>query len=212
MNNKIKPIIKIAKCILIILLISGCQEGTVKDEQGSSSYSFYVGTYTDKNSKGIYKYSLHKDGSLKKGGLAAKTANPAYLAFSMQKKYLLAGNEIDKDGSGTVESYLITDDSLLLICWQSSGGAHPCFITLDQHGFVLVANWTGGNVGLLSHVGHEPTRGSWPRNICLSPDEDYLLVANRHGNNIVSFQRDEWTGIFQYVTHIEAPSPACIVL
>jgi 6-phosphogluconolactonase len=64
--------------------------------------------------------------------------------------------------------------------------------------------------GSLSHVGFEPSRGHWPRNICLSPDENFLLVANRHGDNIVSFQRDKMTGILKYVTHIESPSPACI--
>jgi 6-phosphogluconolactonase len=346
--------------------------------QENKTTSFYVGTFTGKESKGIYKYLLHKDGSVRRIGLVAKSENPAFLAMSTDKKYLLAVNEIDKDGVGTVESYLITNDSLSLISRRSSGGAHPCFITVNELGFVLTANYTGGNVGLLrlskkgelsplldvqthngssihknqqgphAHsawfepddnkiiavdlgtnqlwfsqldttlqklipsdpqtlemapgagprhlvfhpngkwiyvlneldctltlvqkfddgyykkgvtvstlptgytdpntcadihissdgkfvyasnrghnsiaiyvvnasngslnlVGHQSTLGSAPRNFSLSPDENFLLVANQHTNNIVSFKRDMITGLLKNVGQIEAPTPVCIL-
>lgn len=135
--------------ILAAVILGNCQMNSNKELPKNDTYSFYVGTYTDKDSQGIYKYSLLKDGSLKRIGLAAKSNNPSFLAMSADKKYLLAVNEIDKDGVGFVESFLIKDDSLALISSNSSGGAHPCFITLNKNGFVLVANYTGGNVGLL---------------------------------------------------------------
>jgi 6-phosphogluconolactonase (cycloisomerase 2 family) len=39
----------------------------------------------------------------------------------------------------------------------------------------------------------------------------YLLVANQHTNNIVSFKRDITTGLLKYSDQIEAPTPVCIL-
>lgn len=39
---------------------------------------FYVGTYTDGDSEGIYKYELNPDGKLMRIGLVAKTENPSF--------------------------------------------------------------------------------------------------------------------------------------
>jgi len=135
--------------IIVLFLITGCQINKNEVNQKPQTYSFYVGTYTDNESEGIYKYILKDDGSLKSIGLVAKCENPAFLAMSDDKKYLLAVNEINKNGVGLVESFLIKDDTLALIDSNSSGGSHPCFITVNKNGFVLVANYTGGNVGLL---------------------------------------------------------------
>ncbi len=114
----------------------------------------YVGTYTRGESEGIYRCSLQSDGSLKKPELAVKTDNPSFLTLSKNQRYLLAVNEIDKDGTGMVESYRIVNDSLRLISNRFSGGAHPCFIAVNDDGYVLTANYTGGNVGLLKIDGN----------------------------------------------------------
>ena len=111
--------------------------------------SFYVGTYTNKESKGVYKYSLSSKGELKKIGLVAKTENPSFLAKTKNNKTLLAVNEINDNGTGKVTAFTIEKDSLRFINSQKSGGAHPCFITVNKKGHVLVANYTGGNIGLL---------------------------------------------------------------
>jgi 6-phosphogluconolactonase len=140
---------KIINSLIFFLLLAGCQIDNNETGQKNDSYSFYVGTYTDKESQGIYKYSLLKDGTLKRIGLVAVSENPSFLAMSADKKYLLAVNEINIDGVGVVESFLIKDDSLVHINSTSSGGAHPCFIAVNEAGFVLTTNYTGGNVGLL---------------------------------------------------------------
>lgn len=113
------------------------------------TYNFYVGTYTNGESEGIYKYALHPHGTMNLIGLAAKSENPSFLALARDGKTLLAVNEINNDeGVGTVESYLIAGDTLKLLNRRSSGGAHPCFIAV-RDSLVLTANYTGGNVGLL---------------------------------------------------------------
>ena len=115
-----------------------------------STHSFYVGTYTHGESQGIYKYEMSPIGKVKPVGLAAKSEAPSFLARSADGKFLVAVNEIkNDDGVGTVESYLISGDSLKLMNRQSSGGAHPCFVTVDEAGAVLTANYTGGNIGYL---------------------------------------------------------------
>ncbi len=135
--------------IFVLLLLASCQLDKNETSQKNNNYSFYVGTYTNKESRGIYKYLLQKDGTLERIGLVAISENPAFLAINTNKKYLLAVNEINNDGAGTVSSFLIKDDSLVFINSSSSGGAHPCFITVNEMGFVLATNWTGGNMGLL---------------------------------------------------------------
>ncbi len=111
--------------------------------------TFYVGTYTDKESKGIYKYSLSADGKLAKIGLAATANNPSFLALSPDKKFLLTVNELAEKNTGFVSSYQIEKDTLLFKNMSASGGAHPCHVTINDKGYVLAANYSSGSVGLL---------------------------------------------------------------
>ncbi len=338
------------------------------------SHSFYVGTYTNADSKGIYKYTINEQGHFQKIGLVAASKNPSFLTISNDKKTLLAVNE---ELEGSVESFSIKKDSLVFINRSSSGGAHPCYVSINKDGYVLTANYTGGNVGLLkispkgmlsklldvqqhygsgtterqeaphAHsacfsptenevisvdlgtnqlwfssldttknelvlatdstlsmktgagprhlafhpihpwiyvvneldcsvslvnkndknsysssfsistlpsdftqpntcadikisndgkflyvsnrghnsiaifkikdngileaIGYESTRGEVPRNFTLSPDNNFIIVANQSTNNLVSFQRDSLTGTLNYINQTEAPTPVCIL-
>ncbi len=335
---------------------------------------FYLGTYTNGASEGIYKYAISNEGKLAALGLVAKTKNPSFLSKTANEKYLIAVNE---EEAGRVTSFKINKDSLKFISESPSGGAHPCFVTVNKNGEVLVANYTGGNVGLLKlnesgalselldvhqHVGksiterqkaphahsvwfhpnsetnisvdlgtdellfstidrktqklvptgqntlkmpagsgprhltfhpnndfiyvinelssavsllkknennvyyvdatyptlpkdfnkdntcadihiskdgkflyasnrghnsiaifsiekegtlkfitHEPTRGEGPRNFAISPDNNFLLVANQYTDNIIAFKRNVTTGTLAYISEIKAPSPVCIL-
>ena len=140
---------------ILTILIIGCQtkKETSKPKEvkpETKTTSFFVGTYTDTISKGIYSYSLSEDGKLKKIGLAAVSENPSFLTKTTDNKFLLVVNETnDNNGSGTIESFHINGDSLTFISKSPSGGAHPCFVTVNKNGNVLIANYTGGNIGLL---------------------------------------------------------------
>jgi len=114
------------------------------------SHSFFLGTYTEGSSQGIYKYELSTSGKMRQVALAGRSENPSYLAKSADGKFLVAVNEIkNAEGVGTVESFLISRDTLKLMNRRSSGGAHPCFVALNASGQVLTANYTGGNIGFL---------------------------------------------------------------
>ncbi|WP_321281584.1 lactonase family protein [Marinifilum fragile] len=139
------------KSTIILALISifalSCNQSKEK-KMTQAAYSIYIGTYTDTNSKGIYKITMNKSGKFGELSLQAETKNPSFLSFANKGKNLLAINEINSlDGVGSVESYKI-GDQLELISRKSSGGAHPCFVT-EKEGIVLTANYTGGNTGLL---------------------------------------------------------------
>jgi 6-phosphogluconolactonase len=129
--------------ITTIFLMIGCK---AKQEE---SFSFYVGTYTKKNSKGIYKYQIDTEGKLKQIGLVAETINPTFLVKSKDDKVLFAVGETDKNGTGFIKSFKIEKDSLLRISKEKSGGAGPCFVAINDDNYILTANYGGGNVGLL---------------------------------------------------------------
>ena len=132
--------------ILSVFIFFGCKNTSVKIEKNSI---FYVGTYTQKKSKGIYTYSISKDGKLKNIGLAATIINPSFLAKSEDNKNLFAISEVNENETGYVFSYEIKNDSLQMVNKQESGGAHPCFIAVNKDNYIITANYTGGNIGLL---------------------------------------------------------------
>lgn len=356
--------------ILIFALMNYNKDKIEIKKQGTE---FYVGTYTNKSSEGIYKYSLLDNGKIVLIGLAAKSENPSFITKTADNKYLIAINE---NKEGTVESFKINDDSLKFINKSLSGGVHPCFVTTNSAGNILVANYSSGNVGLLQvmsdgklsplldvqqhygegtnerqksphahsvwfnpaereiisvdlgtnelifssinsklnkftpftqdklkmdsgagprhlafhpdkqwiyvvnelnstvslikkeesgftlkssfttlpvnyteestcadiHIssdgrflyasnrghdsiaifsiesdgkllllGHELTRGNGPRNFSLSPDNNFLLVANQYSDNIVAFKRDSETGRLEYISEVKAHTPVCIL-
>ncbi len=139
--------------ILTILLLLTMGTSSMKDlsQTSSQATAFYVGTYTDKESEGIYKYSLDDNGKLSLSGLLAREENPSYLAKTVDGKYLLAVNENsdDQGGGGTVASFAITADTLKFINRKKSGGDAPCHITPNPDGQLLVSNYLSGTIALL---------------------------------------------------------------
>lgn len=196
---------------ILLLLVSLTLPGIVSASDKNAApaenknwYLMYVGTYTQdgSTSKGIYAYR-YDAGSAKVTsiGLAAQTINPSFLAVHPNHRFLFAVNEIgDYKGqkSGAVSAFAIdsTTGKLTLLNQVASGGADPCYITVDKTGkFVLVANYTGGSVSVfpvlkdgslseasafVQHTGHgtNPKRQEAPHahSIDLSPDDRFAIV------------------------------------
>ncbi|MDH3697045.1 MAG: lactonase family protein [Flavobacteriaceae bacterium] len=140
-----KKVANIIFLIALAVLVLSCTEKTRK-ENSQMATTFYIGTYTNTQSEGIYTYALHKNGELERIGLAATSENPSFLTKSTDGKYLIAANENEE---GTLSSFKIDGDSLHLINLASSGGVHPCFVTANDKGQVLAANYSSGTIGLL---------------------------------------------------------------
>lgn len=53
--------------------------------------------------------------------------------------------------------------------------------------------------------------GNWPRNFSLTPDGNFILVANQRSGNITVFKMNKETGVPEFTEkEIKLPSPVCI--
>src|SRR5260370_30124207 len=91
----------------------------------------YIGTYTGKESKGIYRCELDlATGKLSAPVLTAEATNPTFLAIHPNHRFLYAVGEIDNFGgkkTGGVSAFAIDPKTgnLTLLNAQSSGGPGP---------------------------------------------------------------------------------------
>ena len=116
----------------------------------------FVGTYTGKTSKGIYRVAMDvATGELGKPVLAAEVISPSFLAVGPERDRLFCVCEISDfkgKNAGGVASFKLdaATGMLMAVNQQSSVGAGPCHIVCDKGGKnVLVANYGGGSVTVL---------------------------------------------------------------
>jgi 6-phosphogluconolactonase len=143
---------------------------TTANDSPKGRYLLFVGTYTEKESKGIYAYRFDLASSvLTPLGIAAEAINPSFLAIDPNHRFLYAVNEVQKykdANSGMVSAFAIDSQKgdrqtgkLKLLNAVASRGADPCYIAFDKTGkYALVANYTGGSVAVFpvqtdGHIG-----------------------------------------------------------
>ena len=126
------------------------------DISTSTQLRVYVGTYTGPTSKGIYLLDLDPvAATLTPRGVVAETLNPSFLAIHPNRKFLYAANEVGRFGgqpTGSVSAFAIDPSTgkLSALNQQPSGGADPCYVTVDPSGkFLLTANYSGGSLEVL---------------------------------------------------------------
>ncbi|MGB0579260.1 MAG: lactonase family protein [Limisphaerales bacterium] len=161
-----KFVSKLTAALAICVALTGCDTIQMPASKTSAAASnargvmwVYFGTYTKRESKGIYVARLDlKTGALSAlstNALAAESVNPSFLAIHPAGDKLYAVNEIaDYNGekAGAVSAFRINTDSgaLELINQQSSKGGGPCHLVVDSSGQnVLLANYGGGSVAAL---------------------------------------------------------------
>lgn len=179
----------------------------------------YIGTYTGKNSQGIYLIEMDPaTGKLSEPVVAAETVNPSFLAIHPSKKFLYSVGEIGKfEGKpvGAVSAFSIGEDGkLTLINQQPSGGGGPCHVSLDPSGkVVLVANYGGGSVASLpiapdgslkapaSEVQHtgssvDPRRQKEPHAHSINPDPagKFAFAADLGLDKVLVYKLDAGAG------------------
>ncbi|GGA87427.1 lactonase family protein [Puia dinghuensis] len=176
----------------------------------SQQYYLFVGTYTDgpsaEGSKGIYVYTFDAaTGDLKPVSTIA-TQNPSYLTIAPGGKFVYAVGETHGATPGSVSAFSFdkTTGKLTFIDKQLSGGADPCYVTVDAHRkWAMVANYSGGNFSALpiaadgslqpatETIQHTGAGGNKNRqdkahvhSTILSPDEKYLVVCDLGMDNL----------------------------
>jgi 6-phosphogluconolactonase len=209
---------------LAFVASAGTQAEPHQASAAAKSYLVYVGTYTVHDSKGIYVYRF-RSGRLTPLGpepLAAETLNPSFLAVDPTGRFLYAVNETDaypgqpEKKTGAVSAFSIGRRSgrLTLLNTVPSGGAGPCFVSLDRTGkYVLVANYDGGSVAVfpilpggglgqasafIQHTGHslsvERQEGPHAHDIAVSPDNRFALAADLGLDKLLVYRFDPAAG------------------
>lgn len=142
------------KLFLILVFFGIVALAHAQTSEPANLKHFYVGTYTDNGSEGIYRFGLDTaTGKLHSNGLAALSENPSFLALSRDGQLLLAVRETKdekNESMGYIELFKLDESgNLSSVNKVSSGGAHPCHVTVNEEGAVIASNYNGGNVTLM---------------------------------------------------------------
>ena len=166
----------------------------------------YVGTYTEN----IYLVRMDRgSGELLRVGAVNAGANPSFLSMHPNGGMLYAVNEVEH---GAVSAFAIAGGTgeLTRRGEQPSEGGAPCYVSVDSSGrAVLVANYDGGSVALLSiqmdgtlapaaHVVHHTGKGpnaerqEGPHAHCILPDPSnrFALAADLGADRVFLYRLD----------------------
>lgn len=143
----------------------------------------------------FYSIGRYETGGRGSGGTTDPLASQGALTLSQDRAFLFAVNA----GSGTVSSFIVSRNGLILVDKAPTDGAEPVSVT--QHGqFVYVLNqgsYGGVTVFRLDRSGHlTPVPDSTVllsgndvggASVAVSPDGQFLAVVERLSNNIDIF-------------------------
>ena len=150
-------------------------------------------------------------------------SGPRHLAFHPSGKYLYCINEL----SGKITAFEYTENQLKVIQYIASDttqtsdrkGSADIHLTSDGR-FLYSSNRLRADGiaifsinpenGQLTRIGYQST-GIHPRNFIISPNDKFLLCANRDTNNIQIFEIDPITGLLHDTgKEIHLNKPVCL--
>jgi 6-phosphogluconolactonase len=142
---------KLALALLLSCLAMAL--GVDAQQPATGAVRVYVGTYTDTDSKGIYRLRLDlATGALTAEGDPTPAKQPSWISLSPDGTHLYSvveTGDAPTDPSGGVSAFAVdkATGALTFLNTQPSGGPAPCHLAVDAKGrHVLVANYWGGNV------------------------------------------------------------------
>lgn len=172
-----------------------------QDTANSHEQYLLIGTYTKKQSEGIYVYTFNTEtGAFKHVSTAKGVDNPSYLVIAPDKKHIYSVNEVGTERTGSVSAFELDHSTgqLQFLNKQPAGGEGPCYVNTDKDGsHVLVGNYASGSLSVLpvqpdgsvgppqqtlQHTGSSvnKNRQEKPHVHCVefSPDYQYLFVPD----------------------------------
>ena len=187
--------------------------------QRTRTRTLYVGTYTNSGkSEGIYVYRMDTESGALTLLHTVRAVNPSYVALDRGRRHLYAVNEVDQfegKSSGAVSSFRIDPRTanLTYLNQEPSLGADPCYVSLDHSGrFLLVANYTGGNVSVfpirrdgrvgsasdhVQHEGssvHENQKGPHAHCFLMDATNRFALAADLGADKVLVYRFDSAHG------------------
>ena len=198
-------------------LLAGC--GRPATSTLPADYLLYIGTNVGgAQDSSIFLYRVNAtSGAFTKVSAQLGGASPTYLTLAANHRFLYAVSETQAfrgAPGGGVSSFAIDPHSGALkpLGQQPSGGASPCYVSLDQSGRnALVANYMGGNVSLLpvaadgalgppttdQHTGSGPHKNQNASHAhCLLPDpaNKFAFAVNLGTDQVVGYRLDATAG------------------
>ena len=164
------------------------------------SQSIYFGTYTKKESKGIYKAQFDPEtGSLSDLELVAAEPNPTFIAFSEKGNLYSVGAQ---DGKGGIASFTADFQPLNHVVEE---GAPLCYVSVDEkRQLVYGANYHKGQVlvykiegdGQLSLIDQDTHEGKRPHENQASPHvhfadltpDQYLITCDLGTDSLHTYE------------------------
>ena len=201
--------------IAFMAVAVACQSESKEEEKEmpAEEITLLVGTYTKRDSEGIYQYKFNPEtGESKLVSVTGSIDDPSYLAVSPDKKFVYAVSEVN---GGSIKAYSLGDSSLTFINSASSGGVHPCYVAVDNTGkYVFAGNYTSGSVGVLpvtenggvgepvqsiQHKGSGPNKarqeGPHVHSVNVSPNNKDVYVPDLGIDQIVAYRFDATKGL-----------------
>lgn len=176
-----------------------------------AKYYGFIGTYTQRLSKGIYSFIFNADvGEISEIQLALEVEKPSYLTISPNNHFIYSIIKEGKEGGIGAYKYDKMSKKLTLVNKQLSTGSPPCHVSMSlgqRH--LLASNYHKGTVesflieddGSLSPIAdtvqHE---GSGPDNrqekahthyASLTPDEKYVVAIDLGSDKIYTYKMNE---------------------
>lgn len=188
----------------LLLFISGLALFSPFSSQKKPVELIYVGTFSERGSKGIYVLHFDRDKqSMEIKQTIAGAESPSFITIHPDGKYLYSVNrgsisDNPKEGSSSAFSIDPKNGQLALINQQPTQGNSPCHISTDRNGnYAFVSHYGSGNLTILpiqkdgsldkvsDNIQHQGSsanqnrqKGPHLHSILPSPDNQYILAAD----------------------------------
>lgn len=194
----------------------------------SPDYKYLLAADLGSDHIAVYTYNPLKKQPLTLTSVAPVKAGsgPRHVTFSADGKKLYLVQELTAEvtafdfDNGNLKAF----QTVRMMTPEFTGQNGAADIHLSPDGKFLYATNRGSaneivvfevdrQIGKLTFRGRESTGGKTPRNFTITPNGEFVLVANQDSDNVVIFKRDTVTGLLtDSGKRIEVGMPVCLVL
>ncbi|SHM89935.1 lactonase family protein [Gracilibacillus kekensis] len=172
-------------------------------------YIGYIGSYTKKESQGVYRFILDTgDKEIKNVEVAAPLDNPTYLTVSNDNRYVYAVSKEEDKGGVTAFEISDSEGNLKKLNSEATDGSAPCHVSVkNDNSLVVTANYhtkqveahltnQDGTVQASKSVEHE---GNGPHErqekphlhyAGFTPDQQFVVVVDLGSDTITTYRPD----------------------
>jgi 6-phosphogluconolactonase len=205
--------------VLTAAALAACRPGAGGAVSGRRDRLVHIGTYTQGTGRnGLHHLLMNGEtGTLRPIASFDVGPDPSYLALHPSRRVLYAVNEVgnyEGRAAGALAAFTLSGNDAIsaLGSRRATGGAAPCYVSLDRTGrFAFAANYTGGNVAVFplgddgslreaSVIQHEGT-GPRPQQrqphahcIIADPSNRFVLAADLGADRIFVYRFDSSDG------------------